>query len=69
MAIQILYFDQLSVQKGKKKRTEQYLQKSENRCDTLQNLKERMFRENSFVKHILIKKKMRKNKLRLSYKK
>ena len=40
-----------------KKRTEEYLQKSENRRDTLQNLRERMFRENSFVKHILIKKK------------
>ena len=54
-----------------KKRTEEYLQKSENRHDTSQNLRERMFRENLFVKHILVKmkKKMKKNKLRIRYNK
>ena len=55
-----------------KKRTEEYLQKSENRHDTSQNLRERMFRENLFVKHILVKmkkKKMKKKKLRIRYNK
>lgn len=35
-----------------KKRTEEYLRKSENRHATSQNLRERMFKENSSVKHI-----------------
>ena len=46
--------------KMEKKRTEEYLQKSENRHDTSQNLRERMFRENLFVKHILVKMKKKR---------